>query len=76
MSSSLFSSFQENIKYESSFFADTCTRRVPIFIYVGQIMSKAIKKIVEEARDNAYTELDLADREIKSLNSVPILRKL
>ena len=39
-------------------------------------MSKAIKKIVEEARDNAYTELDLADREIKSLNSVPILRKL
>lgn len=45
-------------------------------LYVGQIMSKAIKKIVEEARDNAYTELDLADREIKSLNSVPILRKL
>jgi hypothetical protein len=39
-------------------------------------MSKAIKKIVEEARDNAYTEIDLADREIKSLNSVPILRKL
>lgn len=39
-------------------------------------MSKAIKKIVEEARDKAYTELDLADREIKSLNSVPILRKL
>ena len=38
-------------------------------------MSKAIKKIVEEARDNAYTEIDLADREIKSLNSVPILRK-
>lgn len=38
-------------------------------------MSKAIKKIVEEARDNAYTEIDLTDREIKSLNSVPILRK-
>ena len=31
MPSSLFSSFQENTKYESSFFADTCTRRVPIF---------------------------------------------
>ena len=31
MSSSLFSSFQENTKCESSFFADTCTRRVPIF---------------------------------------------
>ena len=45
-------------------------------VYVGQVMSKAIKKIVEEARDNAYTEIDLADREIKSLNSVPILRKL
>jgi hypothetical protein len=32
MSSSLFTSFQENTKCESSFFADTCTRRVPIFI--------------------------------------------
>ena len=31
MSSSLFSSFQENTKCESRFFADTCTRRVPIF---------------------------------------------
>ena len=31
MSSSLFSCFQGNTKYESSFFADTCTRRVPIF---------------------------------------------
>ena len=31
MSSSLSSSFQENTKCESSFFADTCTRRVPIF---------------------------------------------
>lgn len=37
-------------------------------------MSKAIKKIVEEARDKELTEIDLADREIKSLNSVPILR--
>jgi hypothetical protein len=27
----LISSFQENTKCESSFFADTCTRRVPIF---------------------------------------------
>lgn len=45
-------------------------------VIVAEIMSKAIKKIVEEARDKAYTELDLADREIKSLNSVPILRKL
>ena len=34
MSSSLFSSFQENTKCESSFFADTCTRRVPIFSQV------------------------------------------
>jgi hypothetical protein len=33
MSSSLFSCFQGNTKYESSFFADTCTRRVPIFRY-------------------------------------------
>ena len=32
MSSSLFSSFQENTKCESSFFADTCTRRVAIFL--------------------------------------------
>ena len=31
MSSSLFSSFQENTKCESRFFADTCTRCVPIF---------------------------------------------
>ena len=31
MSPSLFSSFQENTKCESSFFADTCTPRVPIF---------------------------------------------
>ena len=31
MSLSLFSSFQENTKCESSFFADTCTPRVPIF---------------------------------------------
>jgi hypothetical protein len=31
MSSSLFSCFQENTKCESSFFADTCTCRVPIF---------------------------------------------
>ena len=31
MTSSLFSSFQENTKCESLFFADTCTRRVPIF---------------------------------------------
>ena len=32
MSSSLFSSFQENTKCESSFIADTCTPRVPIFV--------------------------------------------
>ena len=31
IASSLFSSFQENTKCESSCFADTCTRRVPIF---------------------------------------------
>jgi hypothetical protein len=31
MSSLLFSSFQGNTKCESSFFADTCTRCVPIF---------------------------------------------
>jgi hypothetical protein len=37
MSSSLFSSFQENIKCESCFFADTCTRRVPIFVSAKQI---------------------------------------
>jgi hypothetical protein len=34
MTSSLFSSFQENTKCESRFFADTCTRRVPIFYLV------------------------------------------
>jgi hypothetical protein len=34
MSFSLFSSFQENTKCESSFFADTCTRRVPIFLFI------------------------------------------
>jgi hypothetical protein len=33
MSSSLFSSLQGNTKCESSFFADTCTRCVPIFIH-------------------------------------------
>ena len=32
MSSSLFSSFQENTKCESTFFADTCTCRVHIFL--------------------------------------------
>ena len=32
MSSLLFSSFQGNTKCESSFFADTCTRCVPIFV--------------------------------------------
>jgi hypothetical protein len=37
MSSSLFSSFQENTKCESCFFADTCTRRVPIFVSAKQI---------------------------------------
>jgi hypothetical protein len=31
IASSLFSSFQENTKCESSCFADTCTHRVPIF---------------------------------------------
>ena len=31
MSSSLFSSFQENTKCESRYFADTCTLSVPIF---------------------------------------------
>lgn len=40
------------------------------------VMSKAIKKLLEEARDNGYTEVDLADREIKSLTNVPILCKL
>jgi hypothetical protein len=34
MSPSLFSSFQENTKCESGFFADTCTPRVPIFAYI------------------------------------------
>jgi hypothetical protein len=39
MSSSLFSSFQENTKCESCFFADTCTRRVPIFMkYISTCM--------------------------------------
>jgi hypothetical protein len=33
----LFSSFQENTKCESSFFEDTCTRRVPIFKYVQMV---------------------------------------
>jgi hypothetical protein len=41
MSSSLFSSFQENTKCESSFFADTCTRRVPIFLACPQKKSLA-----------------------------------
>jgi hypothetical protein len=31
IASSLFSSFQENTKCESSSFADTCTHRIPIF---------------------------------------------
>jgi hypothetical protein len=33
----LISSFQENTQCESSFFADTCTRRVPIFVSAKQI---------------------------------------
>jgi hypothetical protein len=37
MTSSLFSSFQENTKCESLFFADTCTRRVPIFLFATSI---------------------------------------
>ena len=37
MSSSLFSFFQENTKCLSCFFADTCTRRVPIFVSAKQI---------------------------------------
>ena len=37
MSSSLFSSFQGNTKCESSFFADTCTLCVPIFVSAKQI---------------------------------------
>ena len=41
MSLSLFSSFQENTKCESSFFADTCTPpRVPIFVSAKQIYSR------------------------------------
>lgn len=63
-------------KYSEKFFIVNSGKIQRSGVYVGQIMSKAIKKIVEEARDNNYTELDLADREIKSLNSVPILRKL
>ena len=39
MSLSLFSSFQENTKCESSFFADTCTRRVPIFLAMPMTMA-------------------------------------
>jgi hypothetical protein len=38
MSSLLFSSFQENTKCESSFFADTCTRSVPIFILIVKLL--------------------------------------
>jgi hypothetical protein len=41
MSSSLFS-YQENTKCESSFFADTCTRRVPIFYELWLGKSKEI----------------------------------
>ena len=48
MSSSLSSSFQENTKCESSFFADTCTRRVPIFILVVTHQEKENFYIVME----------------------------
>jgi hypothetical protein len=37
MSSSLFSSIQENTKCKSTVFADTCTRCVPIFVSAKQI---------------------------------------
>ena len=42
MSSSLFSSFQGNTKCESSFFADTCTLCVPIFIEIITAVGKNI----------------------------------
>ena len=38
-------------------------------------MSKAIKKIIEETREQGYTEVDLCDKGIHKLLDVPNLRK-
>ena len=57
MSSSLFSSFQENTKCESSFFADTCTRRVPIFV-----SAKQIYMLSQTCRDRTVVSLAIQRR--------------
>ena len=49
MSSSLSSSFQENTKCESSFFADTCTRRVPIFLLTNGFISMTLHTSMAKA---------------------------
>jgi hypothetical protein len=58
MSSSLFSSFQENTKCESSFFADTCMRRVPIFLIVFSEVALRAAKSVKRKRFNLFLEQD------------------
>ena len=55
MSSSLFSSFQENTKCESSFFADTCTRRVPIFNSLSTIYNMS-GRVVSDIQTRAEGE--------------------
>lgn len=38
-------------------------------------MSKALKKIVDEANEHGYEELDLCDRGISSVSDIPNLSK-
>ena len=57
MSSSLFSSFQGNTKCESSFFANTCTLCVPIFvdvleIFIQQKPFSTVSSIERDAQNN------------------------
>ena len=59
MSSSLFSSFQENTKCESSFFADTCARRVPIFNSVTKAKFDKLKKLETTAGGRKQFKIQL-----------------
>ena len=41
----------------------------------GSVMSKSIKKLIDETRDQGYTELDLCDRGLSNITDIPNLSK-
>ena len=67
MSSSLFSSFQENTKCESSFFADTCTRRVPIFLLCLHLGNTAWKQFSQGIRIHEWVQFQLQSEQLNDV---------